>query len=138
LQLAIEEFERAQKLAKAKQEDYPHAFSEQGGTGYDPRKDPNPKCPECFGEGEEKAFPKDTRDLSPEARRLYAGVKVTKEGLEIKMHSQSEARKLIAQHLGMLGQNVKHSNDPDNPMPSAAVGVVMMPAQREPSDEPGT
>ena len=52
-------------------------FDEASGIGYDPRCDPHPDCPECFGEGVVKVFVKDTRDLSPMAERLYAGVEET-------------------------------------------------------------
>lgn len=80
-------------------------FDERGGVGYDRRKDPNPDCPECFGEGVEVVFAKDTRKLSPAARALYAGVKTTEKGLEIKMHSKEAAIKLAAQHLGMISDS---------------------------------
>lgn len=78
------------------------AFDPLGGGGYDARKPPNPKCPECFGEGVGQAFPKDTRNLSPAARCLYAGVKTTKDGLEIKVHDQHAALTNVARHLGMF------------------------------------
>lgn len=82
-------------------------FDEQGGTGWDPRRDPNPECPECFGEGKAHVFFKDTRKLSPAARSLYAGVKETKEGLEIKLHSQADARRDIMRHLGLFNDKVE-------------------------------
>jgi phage terminase small subunit len=78
-------------------------FDEQGGIGYDARRDPNPECPECYGEGEEKPFPKDTRQLSPAARALYAGIKINAHGgLEVKMHSKEKALELYGRHLGMF------------------------------------
>lgn len=80
-------------------------FDLQGGEGYDRRKDPHPDCPECFGEGIEVPFAKDTRKLSAAARSLYAGIKVTDRGLEIKMHSKEAAIKLAAQHLGMISES---------------------------------
>ena len=43
-----------------------------------------------------------TRTLSPQARVLYAGVKQTKDGLEIKMHDQQKALENVARHLGMF------------------------------------
>lgn len=86
----------------------PPQLNATGGIGYDARKDPHPQCPECFGEGVATPFPKDTRKLSESARRLYAGVKVTKDGIEIKMHDQAAALLNVAKHLGMLIDKHKH------------------------------
>jgi hypothetical protein len=82
-------------------------FNEQGGLGWDPRKDPNPDCPECFGEGTPRTFFKDTRKLSPGALALYAGVKETKDGIELKVHSQADARTNIMRHLGLFKDTVE-------------------------------
>ena len=90
-------------LAPAK----PTEFQELGGVWYDPRKPPFADCPECFGEGERQVFAKDTRMLSPQARRLYAGVKETKDGIEIKMRDQDEAMLNVAKHLGMFTQKAE-------------------------------
>ncbi|MBT9493880.1 MAG: terminase small subunit [Paucibacter sp.] len=62
--------------------------------------DPNPQCVECEGEGHGDVLIADTRKLSPAARALYAGVKITKDGLEVKMHSKLEAGKEIGKHMG--------------------------------------
>ncbi len=85
----------------------PETFDDEGGDGYDRRKAPHPDCPECFGEGEEHVFVADTRNLSEAARMLYAGVKQTKEGLEVKMQSQESALVSVARHLGMFGDRVE-------------------------------
>lgn len=77
-------------------------FDPEGGIGYNRTRAPNAECPECFGEGVERPYPKDTRKLGPEAAALYAGVKVTKDGLEIKMHSKEKALELYGRHLGMF------------------------------------
>lgn len=77
-------------------------FDEAGGIGYDERKGPNDKCPECFGDGVGKTIIKDTRNLSPSARALYAGVKQTKEGIEVKMQSKESYLQLLMRHMGML------------------------------------
>lgn len=82
----------------------PQPFDEQGGEGYDPRKSPHPDCPECFGEGVGRAFPKDTRNLGPAAARLYAGARETREGVEIKMRDQDAALVNVAKHVGMFEQ----------------------------------
>lgn len=79
----------------------------QGGTGYNPRLDPNPACPECFGDGVERVIAKDTRDLSPDARLLYAGVKTTQHGLEIKVHDQAAQLVNVGKHLGLFRERVE-------------------------------
>lgn len=75
-----------------------------GGLGYRPTREPNPKCPECGGEGNGRIHVADTRNLSPAARMLYAGVKSGKDGLEVRMHDQSKALENVARHLGMAKQ----------------------------------
>lgn len=105
---AIQNFDRAKLKAEAEGIPFAAEFDPQGGTGYDPRKDPFPDCPECFGQGEEQVYPKDTRDLSPAARLLYAGVKKTEKGFEIKMQSQQAALENVAKHLGMFTMKVEH------------------------------
>jgi phage terminase small subunit len=78
------------------------SFDEKGGDGWNATRDPHSACPECFGEGVERTFVHDTRRLSPSAKRLYAGVKTTKDGVEVKMHDQLAALKAVADHLGMF------------------------------------
>lgn len=105
---AIRDFERTKLAAQSRNEPLAAEFDPQGGTGYDPRKDPSMDCRECFGQGEEFVFPKDTRDLSPAAKLLYAGVKKTEKGFEIKMQSQQVALENVAKHLGMFTVKVEH------------------------------
>ena len=66
-------------------------FDEEGGI-YDGKREPNPDCPECFGDGISVAFMTDTRLLSPADRKLYAGTRKTKDGFEVKVHDQVAAR----------------------------------------------
>lgn len=84
-------------------------FNEAGGVGYNPKNDPNPDCPECFGDGAERVVFKDTRDLSPAARLLFAGIEQTQHGLKVRMHSQPEALLNIGKHLGMFANRVEHT-----------------------------
>lgn len=77
-------------------------FDEQGGVGYNPTKAPNKDCPECFGEGEGRAFFKDTRALSIPARMLYGGVQVSKDGIKVMLNSKEKALEMLARHNGML------------------------------------
>ncbi|MDB5448408.1 MAG: terminase small subunit [Phenylobacterium sp.] len=83
-------------------------FDDLGGIGFDERDDPNPECPECHGEGQGRTFIADTRDVSPAARKLYAGVRETREGLEVKMHSKVEALTQVGRHLGMFTDKFEH------------------------------
>ena len=91
---------------RAKWEDQPvrgrAPFDEEGGIGYDRRKPPHPECPECFGEGTAEVFIADTRRLSGEASLLYAGIKETKDGVEVKLRDPEAALRDIARHLGMF------------------------------------
>jgi phage terminase small subunit len=76
--------------------------AEDGGTGFNPKRAPNPECPECFGDGHGYTVFKDTRSLSASGRELYAGVKQTKEGLEVKMQARDKALEMVGRHLGMF------------------------------------
>jgi phage terminase small subunit len=77
-------------------------FDLQGGIGYNRTRKANPDCPECFGEGIGYTFPKDSRHVSPQAARLFIGVKETKEGLEIKTRPVDKSLELLMRNMGML------------------------------------
>lgn len=91
-------------------------FDELGGAGFDARKPPVSGCPECFGEGVGDVFLKDTRDLPPGLRSLYAGVKRTKDGIEVKMHDKQGFAQLLMRHLGMLKETVEHTGKDGAPI----------------------
>ncbi|AIU88322.1 terminase small subunit [Pectobacterium odoriferum] len=93
------EFEEASDRAKQANKPEP---KDNGGYGFDAQLDPNPECPRCNGMGVSRSHFHDTRDLRGAARRLYAGVKEGKFGLEVITRNQDEALKMVAQHLGML------------------------------------
>jgi hypothetical protein len=73
-----------------------------GGFGFNPNAEPNPDCPECGGLGQEQVHVTDTRKLKGPARRLYAGVQRTKDGLKILTRDQDAAMANISRYLGML------------------------------------
>jgi phage terminase small subunit len=73
-----------------------------GGYGYSKLAEVRADCPKCFGEGIEGIYAADTRKLKGASRLLYAGVKVTRDGLEIKMRDQDAAMANVARHLGMF------------------------------------
>ena len=91
-------------------------FDEQGGTGWNPNRQPVADCPECFGDGIGRVFVKDTRSLPAAVRSLYAGVKETKDGLQILMASQEKARELLGQHLGLIKHRHEHSGPDGAPI----------------------
>jgi hypothetical protein len=114
-----EEWEREQDknaLLPPEQRKAAKPFNERGGIGYDKRKAPHEDCAECFGEGVGQVFMKDTRNLSPEARALYAGMKQTKDGLEVKMHDKQGYMTLLMRHAGMLNDKIKLQGDAENPL----------------------
>ena len=98
-----------------------------GGFGYKWRTAPHSDCPRCDGLGRSRTVIRDTTTLSPAARALFAGVKETQAGVEIKMHDQAAALLNLAKHLGMFPNKVMHGNDPDNPLPEQQVTVYQLP-----------
>ncbi|WP_098493319.1 terminase small subunit [Collimonas sp. PA-H2] len=76
-------------------------WGDKGGLGFVGNRDPHPECPECWGEGVGRPFFTDTRKLGRESLPLYAGVKQTKDGLEIQMHNQTDALDKLARHFGL-------------------------------------
>ena len=73
-----------------------------GGFGFRNNAEPNPACPECGGEGHEDIFFRDTEGLTGPERKLIAGIKRTKDGLEVKLRDQDGALKILAQYAGLL------------------------------------
>lgn len=73
-----------------------------GGVDYDHTRDPNPECPNCRGEGIERVVARDTSKLSPGARALYGGVKVTKDGIQINMADRVKALEMLTKLTGGL------------------------------------
>lgn len=76
------------------------AFDEKGGIGFDGRVPPNPECTACWGKGVGDALFKDTRNLTPAARALYAGVKQTKEGFQMLLVDKLGGLEKVMKHLG--------------------------------------
>lgn len=89
-----------------------------GGYGYDNTLDPNPDCPRCNGAGIGRAHFHDTRDLTGAARRLFAGVKESKFGVEVITRNQDDALKMVAQHLGMLKNKTEITGADGGPIQS--------------------
>lgn len=94
----------------------PSLPADDGGYGFDSTLRPHPKCPKCRGEGYGAIFAHDTRDVSPAALALYAGVKQTKEGFEVKLNDQVAALRDVARHLGMFKEKVEVTGKDGNPL----------------------
>lgn len=90
-----------------------------GGFGFDPRRVPVNDCPYCHGKGVERVGIADTRRLKGSARRLYAGIKQTQHGIEVKMRDQDLARDNIAKYLGMVITKGEISGPNGQPIPVA-------------------
>ena len=106
-----DEFNTAMKLAAMVENADPRTFpTDNGGYGFNKTLVPHRDCPKCFGEGHETVFAHDTRQLRGAARMLYAGVKVTRDGLEVKMRDQDKAMENVARHLGMFKDKVEVTN----------------------------
>ncbi|MBI5270686.1 MAG: terminase small subunit [Burkholderiales bacterium] len=112
---AEEKWERACDDARRQDLPQPQRPDFAGGVGYHIKNPPHPDCPECFGEGIERPFVHDTRKLSEKGAALYAGVKVTQQGIEVKQHSQFEALLQIGRHHGLFKDRVEgemnHTHD---------------------------
>ncbi|RBO54664.1 terminase small subunit [Rhodovulum sp. BSW8] len=75
---------------------------DEGGYGYDIKRDPHPDCPECHGLGVDYVHLADTRELTGAARLLFDGVKETRQGIEVKTKDQMKALENVARHLGLF------------------------------------
>jgi hypothetical protein len=84
-------------------------FDPLGGARYDARKPPAPDCTSCFGDGEVRVIFKDTTKLSPAARTVFEGVKVTRGGMEYKMFSRSKAMELLTRRWGLTSPDLEPS-----------------------------
>lgn len=90
-----------------------------GGFGFDPKAEPHPDCPECGGEGTEYVHIADTRKLRGAEKVLYAGVKRTRNGIEILTRDKDAALNNLARYLGMLVDKKEFSGPGGGPIPLA-------------------
>uniref|UniRef100_UPI0021A70AB7 terminase small subunit n=1 Tax=Proteus vulgaris TaxID=585 RepID=UPI0021A70AB7 len=114
------EFEDAIKKALTANKPHPQDV---GGYGYDETLDPNPDCPRCNGAGIGRAYFHDTRDLTGPARRVFAGVKEGKFGVEVITRNQDEALKMVAQHLGMLKNKTELTGADGGPIQTTGIDL---------------
>ena len=93
-----------------------------GVLGFD-FKDACPECGRCKGDGIEIPFFADTRKLKGNAKKLYAGVEVSKTGIKIKMRDQDSALRNIASYMGMLKTQTELSGPGGGPVVTASANV---------------
>lgn len=112
----LAQWEEADPRARARKR--PTLPTNDGGYGFTRLAPPAPGCPQCEGEGIAEARIADIRTLSGPARRLYAGVKVKKDGsLEVLTRDKDAARVLLGKYAGVVVDQVKHTG---------AVGLVAL------------
>lgn len=126
-----------EQLAKAKAtgtliEELQDEFDDEGGIGFNPRNEPHPDCVECFGEGQPRVVLKDTRNLSPEAQALFAGVKQTQHGIQILQHNQTEQLVNLGKHHGIFRDRLEITGKDGKPL---RTGVVVVPAKVQPREQ---
>lgn len=102
------------KQAQEKERE-PELPNDLGGYGFDRMLRPHPKCPKCRGEGVVDIHMEDTKHTTAKGRLLYAGIKTTQAGIEIRTQDQGKALENVARHLGMftdrleVNANVHHT-----------------------------
>lgn len=90
--------------------------SNAGGFGYWRSKPPHNDCPKCHGEGNLDVFFHDVRNLKGPAKLLYAGVKQTANGFEIKTRDQDGALNFLAKYLGIDIKSLQVSGPKGGPI----------------------
>lgn len=94
-------------LAKAESSGSGAPPPKRGGVGFNESARPHSKCPECHGEGVEKVFTADSRDLTKAQRRMISSIKQLRGGgVEIKFREPGRALENAARHLGMFVEKV--------------------------------
>jgi phage terminase small subunit len=79
-------------------------------------REPRDDCEVCGGEGVPVLVIADTKSLKGAARKLYAGAKQTKFGVEVQLHDQMKALENVARHLGMFNDKITLKGDAENPL----------------------
>lgn len=96
-------WERASKKGKTDEE--PKEPSDKGGYEFKKALPPNPECPMCDGAGwEQRVSVRPFEKIPAHARRLIAGVKQGKYGVEVSLRDQTTLLRTIGEHLGMFNR----------------------------------
>jgi len=97
-------------------EEQPVIPSDYGGYGFNRLLPPHKECPFCSGEGIPEVHIEDTCNLGPKAKLLYAGIKQTQAGIEVKFRDQDKAMENVAKHLGMFVEKHEHTGTGGGPI----------------------
>lgn len=121
------EYKQAVQMAirSAKEGEIPAIPSDSGGYGFGRLLAPAQSCPYCSGEGNAELHVEDTRKLGSKAALLYAGIKQTQNGIEIKFQDQGKALENVAKHLGMFVERTEHTGKDGGPI------IVKLPDELE-------
>lgn len=111
----MEQYHDRLEDAEAERRRLPREPSPKGGVGFNRQYPPVGDCPECNGEGVERVLFKDSRNLSPAAKELYAGAKVTRNGIEILTHQRDKNLEMLGRYLAMFTDNT-NLRSPDGSM----------------------
>lgn len=77
-------------------------FDDHGGGGYTTRRDPDPECPECDGDGVFHVVFKDTRYLSAGGQLLFDGFETKADGsVKVKLRDRLWAEQALLRHAGV-------------------------------------
>ena len=103
--------------------------SDEGGYGFNFTFRPHPECTECKGEGHLDTFFADTRKLSRQGRRLYAGVKQTAQGMQVLTRDQDAALANLAKFYGMMQDKLQVTGADGGPLLSATMPLPADPVE---------
>lgn len=99
----------------------PQLPSDIGGYGFNATVTPHAGCTVCFGEGHGRVHFNDSREVKGSALLLYAGAKISKDGIEVKVHDQAKALENVARHLGMFKERVELTGKGGGPVQMATL-----------------
>jgi phage terminase small subunit len=88
----------------------------EGFFGFDPRLEPHPECPDCWGRGVDRVVVTPSKKLSRAASRLLASMKATKDGIEIKVHDQLAALLALGKVTGALRDRTELTGPNGSPL----------------------
>jgi hypothetical protein len=125
-EMALKRAEHAERVQRALENDRPAPaeFDEGGGGGFNVAADPNPKCPSCGGAGQANVVLHDSRTYSEGALALFEGVKQTKDGIEVKMASRTDALEKLARFAGFFEADNAQQRGASTPVDPAELDAM--------------
>ncbi|MDB5957511.1 terminase small subunit [Ramlibacter sp.] len=103
----------------------PDDFDEEGGPGFNECAAPVEDCPNCFGNGVGRTVIADTSKVPADAAILFAGVKETKDGVEVKFHDKLTAQSMLFKHKGLFEADNAQQAAATSPEALAAMAAAM-------------